>query len=100
MNLVMDHVFQAPRQEVWNLLLDPKRLTKCIPGCEEMQETGPGMYNAIMKVGVASIKGTYQGKVQITDQQPPAHYKLSVEGKATAGFVRGVSVMDLAEQGP
>ena len=99
MNIVMDYVFKAPRQEVWNLLLDTTRLAKCIPGCEELKETGPGKYTALMKVGVASIKGTYKGQVEIGDQQPPAHYKLTVEGKATPGFVRGVASMDLAEEG-
>ena len=98
MIIEMDHVFQAPRQKLWDLLHDPKRLTNCIPGCEKMEEAGPDTYTATMKVGVASIKGTYSGRVQISDKQPPSHYKLSVEGKAAPGFVRGVATMDLAEQ--
>ena len=52
-----------------------------------------------MKVGVASIKGTYTGRVEIGEKQFPSHYKLSMEGKAGPGFVRGSATMDLTEQG-
>lgn len=99
MIIEMDHVFQAPREKLWDLLHDPKRLASCIPGCEKLEESGPDTYTAIMKVGVASIKGTYAGRVEISEKQAPSHYKLSVEGKAAPGFVRGIATMDLAEQG-
>ncbi len=100
MNIKTDHVFQVPRQQLWDLLLDSKRLANCIPGCERLQEDGPDKYTAILKVGVASVKGTYTGRVEIRDKQPPSHYKLAVEGKATPGYVRGLAALDLAEQGP
>ena len=100
MNIKTDHVFQVPRQQLWDLLLDAKRLANCIPGCEKMQEDGPDQYTAILKVGVASVKGTYTGRVELRDKQPPSHYKLAVEGKAAPGYVRGLAAMDLAEQGP
>jgi carbon monoxide dehydrogenase subunit G len=100
MNIAVVHDFAAPRQKLWDLLLDPARLASCIPGCEELREAGPDRYTATLKIGVAAIKGTYTGKVEIGEKQPPEHYKLSVEGSAAPGFVRGVATMDLAESGP
>jgi len=50
-----------------------------------------------MKVGVASVKGTYKGKVAIKDKQPPAHYVLSGEGSGGPGFMQGDVIIDLAE---
>lgn len=99
MNLEMEHVFPVPREELWNLLLDSARLAHCIPGCENLEAVGPDIYTATMKVGVASVKGTYAGRVEISEKQFPSHYKLSVEGKAIPGFVRGMASIDLAEQG-
>jgi len=89
--------FNAPRQRIWDLLLDPKIMAQCIPGCDAMNEVAPDRYETVMKVGVASVKGTYKGKVTIKDKQPPAHYVLSGEGSGGPGFMQGDVVIDLEE---
>lgn len=91
------YTFNAPRERVWGVLLDPKVLAQCVPGCESLNEVGPDQYEAIMKVGVASVKGTYKGKVSIKDKQPPSHYVLSGEGSGGPGFMQGDVAVDLEE---
>ena len=91
------YTFNAPRERVWQVLLDPKVLAQCVPGCESLNEVGPDQYEAIMKVGVASVKGTYKGKVSIKDKQPPSHYVLSGEGSGGPGFMQGDVAVELEE---
>lgn len=91
------YIFNAPRERVWQVLLDPKVLAQCVPGCESLNEVGPDQYEAIMKVGVASVKGTYKGKVSIKDKQAPTHYILSGEGSGGPGFMQGDVAVDLEE---
>ena len=57
------YTFPGQPQQVWELLLDPESLRSCIPGVESLTETSPDHWDAVMKVGVAAIKGTYKGKV-------------------------------------
>ena len=90
--------FRAPRDRVWQVLLDPKIIAQCMPGCESMNEVAPDRYEAVMKVGVASVKGTYKGKVAIKDKQPPCHYVLSGEGSGGPGFMQGDVAIDLEER--
>ena len=92
------YIFNAPRERVWQVLLDPKVLAQCVPGCESLNEVGPDQYEAIMKVGVASVKGTYKGKVSIKDKQEPSHYVLSGEGSGGPGFMQGDVAVDLEEK--
>jgi carbon monoxide dehydrogenase subunit G len=92
------YTFNAPRDRVWQVLLDPKIIAQCMPGCESMKEIGPDQYEATMKVGIASVKGTYKGKVSIKDKQPPAHYVLSGEGSGGPGFMQGDVSIDLGEK--
>ncbi|HVQ75020.1 MAG TPA: carbon monoxide dehydrogenase subunit G [Candidatus Binatia bacterium] len=87
----------APRDKVWAGLLDPGILSRAIPGCEQLEEVGPGEYKATMKVGVAAIKGTFQGKVRLSDLEPPDRYRMAVEGNGSPGFVRGDAVMQLSD---
>ena len=91
------YTFNAPRDQVWQVLLDPKILAQCIPGCESMNEVAPDQFETVLKVGVASIKGTYKGKVAIKDKQAPSHYVLSGEGSGGPGFMQGDVSIDLEE---
>ncbi len=91
------YTFNAPRDRVWQVLLDPKVMAQCMPGCESMNEVAPDQFEAVMKVGVASVKGTYKGKVSIKDKQAPSHYVLSGQGSGGPGFMQGDVAIDLAE---
>ena len=61
------HDIPAPRQKVWEAFLDPERLRQAIPGCEKLEALGNDEFKAVMKVGVAAVKGTFEGKVRPTD---------------------------------
>src|SRR6185436_18876904 len=90
----------VPRERVWKAFLDPGTLARAIPGCEGLEEIGPGEYKAKMKVGVAAIKGTFEGKVRLFDLEPPNRYKMLVEGKGGPGFVKGEAAMSLSAVSP
>ena len=87
----------AARQTVWEAFLDPAKLKKAIPGCEKLEAIAPDEYKATMKVGVGGVKGTFEGKVKITEKKPPESYKLAVEGTGGPGFVRGETVITLSD---
>ena len=89
----------APRQKVWEAFQDPKQLKKAIPGCEKLEAIGPDEYKATMKVGVGGVKGTFEGKVRLSDKKPPESYTMAVEGSGGPGFIRGQAVITLAEAG-
>jgi carbon monoxide dehydrogenase subunit G len=95
----VEHLFSAEQRDLWNLLHDPARLTLCIPGCEQMEASGPYTYTATLKIGLASVKGTYLGQVQISEQRAYSDYRLSVEGSGAPGFVRGHAVIGLLDEG-
>ncbi len=88
----------ASQQKVWNFLIDPNQLAKCMPGCESLTQSGEHEYSGEIKVGVAAVKGVYNGTVKMEEIQPPSHYKLSLDGKGRQGFLKGTGTVDLAEQ--
>ena len=97
MELSGEHHFAAPRERVWQLLLDPSVLQQCLPGVENFVEVRPEEYEATMKIGVAAIRGTYQGRVKITEKDEPNSYRMAVEGKGPAGQISGDAVMELSD---
>ena len=97
MKIEGSYTFNAPREKVWQVLLDPKIMAQCMPGCEKMSEIGPDQYEATMKVGVASVKGSNKGKLSLNQKQAPSHYVHSGEGSGGPGFMQGDVSIDLAE---
>ena len=87
----------APRERVWAAFLDPAVLARALPGCEGLEAIGTGEYKAKMKIGVAAIKGTFEGKVRLFDLEPPNRYKMALEGSGGPGFVRGEASMELSD---
>jgi carbon monoxide dehydrogenase subunit G len=99
MKLIATHSIAAPREQVFAAITDPVVLTKCIEGCEKMVLTGEDTYDAHLKIGLAGLKGSYVGKVRLTDKKPPESYTLILEGKGAPGFVKGTAKIQLADQG-
>jgi hypothetical protein len=62
---------------------------------ESLTETSEDHWDAVLKVGVAAIRGTYKGKVAIIDKEPPTTYTLQVEGSGGPGFVKGTAKVSL-----
>jgi len=89
----------APRDIVWKQLLNPDVLARTIPGCEKLEPNPDGSYNAELKMGIAMVRGTYRGRVEILDQVPPEHFRMKVDGQGSGGFLKGEGTLTLAESG-
>ncbi|MET0153297.1 MAG: carbon monoxide dehydrogenase subunit G [Candidatus Binatia bacterium] len=98
MKVAGTYTIAAPREQVWRFLIDPERLAHCIPGAGKLEKIGENEYAGEINVGLAAVKGLYNGKVKLEDLQPPKHYRIVVDGKGKQGFIKGSGTMDLEEQ--
>ena len=64
------HVEADPRL-VWEGLMSPDLLARCIPGCQQLEQTGDGAYAVKLKTGIGAVSGTYTGTVRIYDIDEP-----------------------------
>lgn len=99
MKLEGTQTLHALRSRVYQALVDPEVLKRCIPGCESLELTGENSYATTIRAGVGSIKGIFNGSVRLEDMRPPEHYRIVVDGKGTVGFLKGSGDLDLEEQG-
>ena len=82
-------------ERVYQTLIDPAVLQRCIPGCERLEKTGENSYSTTLRAGVGSIKGVFTGNVRLEEMQPPRHFRLIVDGKGQPGFVKGTGDVNI-----
>ena len=99
MRIQGEHLFQAPRETVWRAVLDPATLSCCLPGFERLEQTGDNEYEGALDIRVGPVQGKFQGKLVLSDLDPPAGYRFKMSGKGAAGFVDGDGTLRLEETG-
>lgn len=90
-----DETLPAPREKVWTAVNDPAVLTRCIPGCKEMIPTGEDAYRVILELKVASVGGSFEGNVALSDKDAPASCKITISGAGTLGQGGGTATFTL-----
>ncbi len=93
------YTFQAKQERVWEVLNNPEYLQKALPGCEKLEEKEPGKFDLYLKIGIAAVKGSYKGKMEIADPEPPQRVRLIGEGRGLPGYVKGEARVALSSQG-
>jgi uncharacterized protein len=91
---------EASRDKVWEGLNNPEILKQCIPGCESVEQTSPTelVAKAVLKIG--PVKATFNGKVTLSDLDPPNGYTITGEGQGgVAGFAKGSAKVRLEADG-
>jgi carbon monoxide dehydrogenase subunit G len=75
--------------------MSPDALRQALPGCQKFEAVGPDEWEATMTVGLAAIRGTYTGRVKLSDREAEQRYRLSVEGSGGGSRIRGSGVITL-----
>lgn len=95
MKLSGSAVLKADPQRVWTALNDPAVLARCIPGCESLQAVGTDEYKMTVSAGVASIRGTYDGQVRLSDKTEPTSYVMHASGAGGPGTISAICTITL-----
>ncbi len=100
MKLSGKYTFDGPREEVWKMLRDPDMLILALPGTKSLKQIGENEYEGELMVRIGPITGSFGGKLTISNERPPEHVTLTVEGTGKIGFVKGSGDVVFVDQGP
>ena len=96
MDLKGEQQLEGNPEQIWELLQDPETLASIMPGCEELIQNGEDQYKGVIKAKIGPVSSTYNAGFKIEDKDPPASYRLLVEGQGPGGFVKGDVKIELA----
>lgn len=100
MELNGQELIAQPVQKVWDGLNDPSVLKACISGCEEITLVAENEYKVVLLAAVGPVKARFNGKLFLSEVNPPTSYSLLFEGTGgAAGFAKGGAQVRLSPQG-
>lgn len=79
--------FKASRELVWEVMNETDTLKKATPGCKELIEVEKDFYKASLEMGVAAIKGHYDGEIILSEKKEPEYMTLKIKAEGVAGIV-------------
>ena len=91
-----EELIAAPIERLWASLNDPAFLTRCIPGCRSMQEIAPDSYTVRLDLKVASVGGSFEGNIALSEKVAPERCCIAVRGSGTLGHGSGAARFTLA----
>jgi 2-furoyl-CoA dehydrogenase large subunit len=90
----------APRDQIWEMLLDPATLAAIIPGAHSIEKTSDTAFRAEVTLGIGPVKGTYRAAIDLSDLEPPEAVTLTGSANGALGFGAGTGRVTLREETP
>jgi len=93
---------KAPRPHVFNALLDPEVLKKCVPGCDSAEfvdfPTGRQL-KLTVSPSIPGLKGPYNVFLQTGEVVAPSRVVIIAEPTSSVGSIKATCTIDLIEDG-
>jgi uncharacterized protein len=88
----------AAPETVWDLLLDPKRVARCLPGCESVEVEDATIYRVRLTVKVGFLSTTQNLRVELVELDRPRHLVSVARGedRKLASQIEVRNTLDLA----
>ena len=94
-----EYLFNGPREDVWEIILDPEVLATALPGTKSLERVGENEYQGEMNVRVGPVAGIFSGRLVVSNEVPPESITLTVDGRGSPGFINGTGNIILNDQG-
>ena len=99
MKIEGEYLFKGPREDVWEIILDPEVLATALPGTKSLDKVGENEYQGEMNVRVGPVAGLFSGHLVVSNEVPPESLTMTVDGRGGPGFINGAGNVVLSDQG-
>ncbi|HYM84436.1 MAG TPA: SRPBCC domain-containing protein [Candidatus Dormibacteraeota bacterium] len=100
MRLADSVTIRAPRQRVWEFLLDPQRVAGCFPQVDRLERLGPTRVRASVPVRVAFMTLRVVIDVDLAEQAAPERAKFRIHATGPGSSADGLVSFTLRDAPP
>jgi carbon monoxide dehydrogenase subunit G len=89
---------KAPRQKVWEFMIDPDAVARCAPGVESMEVIEPNKkFKVVASVGFGTVKVRFNTDVELAELNPPTSGTIKARGTGQGNTANVVARFVLAD---
>lgn len=92
------HKFKANSTRVFNAILDPSVLQKCIPGCDSVEQLDASRLQLNITTPLPGLKGPFAVVVNLVQHQAPNRIVLGVKRQGRGGSVDATANINIADE--
>jgi carbon monoxide dehydrogenase subunit G len=74
-------------EKLWEFLNDPTRIGKCLPDLKTLEVESEDKFNAMIRVGVGSIRTDFKFRIEILERNPLTHMRLKAVGAGSGSSI-------------
>jgi carbon monoxide dehydrogenase subunit G len=89
--------FRTSRQKLWDFLIDPARIAKCLPDLKSFQVESEDKFVSIVRVGIGFVRSDFKFKVEMTGKEPPNRMQLRAVGSGSGSNILLDMTIELSE---
>lgn len=87
----------ASREKVWQFLVDPHAISRCLPDVQQLEVQDEGKFKAVVRVGVSFIRGNFAFDIAMPERIAPSHARITGRGGGLGSAVDVESTVDLSD---
>ena len=71
---------KTPREKVWGFIIDPARISKCLPELKSFEIESEDRFLAVARVGVGPLRTDFKFRIEIVEKNPISSVQLKAIG--------------------
>jgi len=79
----------APREQVFRAICDPRVLMEIIPGCDAIEQVSPTEYRGVITLRLPGVVGAYRTDVRLVDAVAPERSGMEGRLEGSMGSIAG-----------
>jgi carbon monoxide dehydrogenase subunit G len=88
---------KTSKEKVWTFIIDPAKISKCLPDLKSLQVEGEDRFVAVVRVGVGLIRADFKFRIEIVGKSPISSVQLKAVGAGSGSSVVIDTVIELKE---
>jgi carbon monoxide dehydrogenase subunit G len=89
--------FMTPREKLWEFIIDPAKISKCLPDLKNLHIESADKFVAIIRVGVGPIRTDFKFRIEIVGKEPLNHVMLRAVGSGSGSSITLDTAIDLKQ---
>jgi carbon monoxide dehydrogenase subunit G len=89
--------FRTPKERLWEFIIDPAKIGRCLPDLKSLEVESEEVFVARIRVGVGLIKADFKFRIEIIGKEEPSRVRLKAVGTGSGNSINLDVAIELKE---